>query len=511
MNAQNDKNCNSHGDPTWPDPAPLVEELPPVPPFDIDLLPESLGPWIEDIAERMQCPPDFPAVGAMIALAGVVGRKVAIRPKGMDDWTVVANLWGALIGRPGVLKTPAMQEALRPLRMLEDEARKEHEDQVRRAKERRLIAEERLRLSRKAVRKAIEENRDAEAVAHAVLDREEGGPIRRRYLTNDATEERLGELLRENPNGITIFRDEILGLLRGLDNDRRDGARAFYLEAWNGTGSFSYDRIGRGLVEIPAAIVSILGGIQPGPVRAYLWAATRNAADDGLIQRFQLVVWPDIAREWRNVDRPRNVAAWRAAELVYRQLDGVSAEYLGASKDPDDPTAIPFLRFDPDAQARFDDWRAGLEDLLRGDEHPPAFESHLAKYRSLIPSLALLIHLASGRAASVDLPPLEKAIGWGRYLLDHARRLYACVEAPDLAVARALAGRITKGQLGQLIEKRDIYRRGWAGLTDATAVQKGLDVLCEHDWLRRRVEPTAGAPRTRYAVNPKVGHGPGAT
>ena len=59
----------------------------------------------------------------MVAYASVVGRKVAIRPKRRDDWTVVPNLWGTIIGRPGTLKSPALQEALRPLSLLEKAAK----------------------------------------------------------------------------------------------------------------------------------------------------------------------------------------------------------------------------------------------------------------------------------------------------------------------------------------------------------------------------------------------------
>ena len=95
----------------WPDPFPLPTELPQVKPFPPEILPDSLRPWIEDIAERLQCPPGFPAVGAMVSLAALVGRKVGIRPKRQDDWLVVPNLWGVIVGRPGVLKSPAQQEA----------------------------------------------------------------------------------------------------------------------------------------------------------------------------------------------------------------------------------------------------------------------------------------------------------------------------------------------------------------------------------------------------------------
>jgi hypothetical protein len=115
----------------WPDPLPLPLALPPVKAFDSLLLPDSLRPWIEDVAERVQCPPDFAAVGAMISLAAVVGRKVGIRPKRKDDWIEVPNLWGAIIGRPGVMKSPALREAMRPLRRLEAKAAEAFADEAR--------------------------------------------------------------------------------------------------------------------------------------------------------------------------------------------------------------------------------------------------------------------------------------------------------------------------------------------------------------------------------------------
>jgi hypothetical protein len=92
------------------------------------MIPAPLRGWLGDIADRVSCPIDFPAVGALVALAIVVGRKLAIRPKRHDDWAVVPNLWGALIGRPGVMKTPALTEATKPLRRLEANARRRHEE-----------------------------------------------------------------------------------------------------------------------------------------------------------------------------------------------------------------------------------------------------------------------------------------------------------------------------------------------------------------------------------------------
>ena len=86
------------------DPKPLPEGLPSVETFDRAMLPPRLRPWVMDIAERMQCPPDFTAAAVLVALGSAVGRRCGIRPKRFDDWTVVPNLWGAVVGRSGLLR-----------------------------------------------------------------------------------------------------------------------------------------------------------------------------------------------------------------------------------------------------------------------------------------------------------------------------------------------------------------------------------------------------------------------
>ncbi len=103
----------------WPEPTPLPNALPPVDPFDADLLPVALRAWVMDIALRMQCPADFPAVAALVALSSLIGARAVIQPKARDDWQVVPNLWGAVVGRPGVKKSPALSEALKPLNRLQ--------------------------------------------------------------------------------------------------------------------------------------------------------------------------------------------------------------------------------------------------------------------------------------------------------------------------------------------------------------------------------------------------------
>lgn len=198
----------------WPEPQPLPPERPAVAPFDLDLLPAVFAPWVGDIADRLQCPPDFPAVASIVALAAVVGRQVAIRPKRRDTWTVVSNLWGTVVERPGLMKRPALEEPMRPLLRLEVAARHRHEAALSEFEAAKLVAVEARKEGAKAIRQAIKEGGGAHSVAADVLAEEGEAPVRRRYIANDSSVEKLGELLAANPRGVLLFRDELTGFLR---------------------------------------------------------------------------------------------------------------------------------------------------------------------------------------------------------------------------------------------------------------------------------------------------------
>ncbi|MBC7835119.1 MAG: DUF3987 domain-containing protein [Phycisphaerales bacterium] len=496
----------------WPDPLPLPDDLPPVDPFDPALLPDSLRPWAEDIAERIQCPIDFIAVAAMVALSSLVGRTLGIRPKREDDWTVVPNLWGGVIGRPGVMKTPAITEPLKPVKAMEIEAKKAFDAKSKEREASKRVADVRKKDATTKIKKAISDKSEALRLAmESIADDGEEQITRKRYIVNDSSVEKLGEILNENPRGVLVFRDELVGFLKSLDKEGQEGARSFYLEAWNGNGHYTYDRIGRGTVDIEAAIVSVLGAIQPGPLRHYLRHASQgDAGDDGLVQRFQLLVWPDITRNWRNVDRPPNRAARDKAYLVFEGLDELDPPLVYADPDTQEPDGIHYLRFDDEAQTLFNAWREQLERIVRSAELPTALESHLAKYRSLVPSLALLIHLADGLQGPVGSIALDKAIRWAKYLESHARRVYAHVLQPDVAAAKALVARVRCGDIADGFAPREVYRKGWSGLSSREEVKGAVELLMDLGWLEEERAPTPGRTGTTYRINPKIwpDHGP---
>jgi putative DNA primase/helicase len=397
------------------------------------------------------------------------------------------------------MKSPALAEALRPVRRLAVEATKKHKAAI--ADYEAALAEAAAR--RNAIKRKMEKASDAAMADLREQHKAAGDPAEateKRYIVNDSTVEKLGELLNQNPRGLLHFRDELTGWLATLDRDGHQNDRAFFLEAWNGAGRYTYDRIARGTLHIDACCVSMLGGIQPGPLATYLRAALRGGAgDDGLIQRFQLLVYPEPPKTWRNVDRWPDSDARNRAFAVFERLDTLTPDAAGAKVEDDD---LPFVRFDDAAQELFDGWRSDLMTRLRVDEEHPAIEAYLAKYPSLMPSLALLSHLADTSGGAVSVGAAQRAAAWCDYLEAHARRVYATVTAAKATAARLILAKLRAGKLRSPFAAWEAIRPQWAGLTDREVVDEALTALVDAGWLRHGVTATRGKARTEYTAHP---------
>ncbi len=463
---------NSRADDPWPDPTTLQRELPHVQPFDKNLLPESLRPYCLDAAERMEVPLDFIAIPTVVALSGSVGRRAQIQPKAKDHtWKVTPNLWGGIVALSGRMKSSAIEVGLRPLRAVEREWVKQQTAAL------------------------AEYNKTPNA------ERGDDAPKLKRVLANDATYQVLQELHADNSAGLLVCRDELTGWLAQLDQQGREGERGFYLTGWDGNLPYQVDRVGRGSIPLPACCISVLGGLQPQKLSTYLVGSlSKPQNNDGLTPRFQLIVYPDFSEDYNYVDRLPDSDAGEIVNCIFSEL---------AEGDSGNPT---LLRFSPEAQDAFVSWHVPFERTVRGGKLHDVLTAHLAKYKSLVPSLALIFELAdsvfcSRKLESVSQEQTERAISWTPYLASHTRRIYAPVLQGDLERALKLAEKIKSGQLTSPFTARDVYNNNWELLNSSDLVHQAAAHLVQAGWLREeRVGPTekGGRPTFVYHVNPRI-------
>ena len=481
-------------------PQALPPELLPVEPFPMAALPDAFGPWVRDVAERMHCPPDFVAVPLLVAAASLVARHVGIRPQRRTDWIERGNLWALIVGRPGIMKSPAMSQALAPLDRLERRAAEDFNARGAQQQAEAMAAKLRVEVGVKAARAALKKDSGADVAALLAAEAEGEAPARRRYVVNDLTYEKLGEILSANPDGVLSVRDEMRGLFLSLAREESAPARAFYLQAWSG-GPYTFDRIGRGTVSVDDARLSIIGGIQPGPLCELVQQARRGAADDGMIERF-LIAWPDAPGVWREVDRWPDSEGKRHAWETFERLDNLTRDALRAERENDlhgEPRGLPFLRFGDDAREAFGEWRSEFERTIRAAEGE-GLEGALSKFRHHVPALALALHVIDGGTGPVTLEATLRALALAEYFESHARRLHSSGRRMTVRAARTIVDKARAAALPDPFTARDVYRNQWAGLSDRAAVADALDMLAAHGWLAEATVETGGRPAVVYCL-----------
>jgi len=479
-------------DPLWPEPKDIKNTLPNVPAFDKRFFPSKLSEYVTDIAERMCCPPDFPGIGMMVTMQAALGSRINCKPYDKNPWSVPCGAWGGIIAPPSQMKSAPIAEAIAPLKKLDKKAADDFKKN----------------LTQYEIKKGIFDNEVKDAIKKKVstthlVQPEEPGMTR--YLINDATYEKLIQIASHNPNGVLMFRDELISWVYSLSKDSQKEARGLYLTAWSGNDSYATDRIGRGHVRANNVNISVLGTTQPNVIKSIISNAVHGGMeDDGLIARFQFISYPDPVTKYTKIDRYPNLAAANHYEEIIESFAKLDPRQIEAQMAP---SGEYYLTFDEEAQKIFDAWRQVLENRLRdpnSDEHPVIL-SHLGKYRSLFPKIALVLHLAAGEKGPITKSAALRSLLWMDYLEAHARRMYHTATNRVLQNALALSKKISAGKLKSGFTKSDILIKEWADLKTGEEVANALSILIDMGWIRgMENKSTGGRPTVNYYINPQV-------
>jgi hypothetical protein len=491
----------------WPQPGEIKTDLPLAPAFDAKtLLPAKLAEFVLDEADRMPCSPDYIAAALIVCLGSVIGARCAIKPKRRDDWIVTPNLFGGIVGDPSSKKSPALGTVTRFLDRLEAKEAEKLED-AKKVFGAETAAFEAHQSAVKASMKKAASGKGDDLKMNAAISDLQGlqapeEPKERRFKSNDSTVEKLGDLLVHNPQGMLVYRDELVGLLASWEKEGKEGDKAFYLEGWNGTASFNIDRIGRGSLHIKNLCISVFGGIQPELLERYLAGITNSLDNDGRIQRFQVMVYPNaVAWEWR--DRYPVKGAREAVRDLFDRLAVFDPVQDGATPS-DDFVKLPHFCFDDAAQEVFVEWCTELHTVHIAQEQNLLMQQHFGKFEKLFCAVALILHLAEGSIGPVSVSSALRAAAWCEYLTGHARRIYGLVEAAKVTTARTVSRRLADGKLDDGFTVRDMVRKQWSGVTTAMQAEAVLCILEENGHVQCQDSINLGRPTVRYYINPKI-------
>lgn len=333
-------------------------ECPSLPP---GLLPEAISDFATIQADLMGADPAGLAMAALAACAAAIPDSIEIRPKQHDpSWVESARIWVALVGLPSTMKSPMIAAATRPLKALDA----------------------RLYSTFAAAKASYDElSKDEKKGVSA--------PAHTRLRLEDTTIEAAQEVLKDSPDGVLLLQDELSGWFGSMEKYSGGGRasakdRAFWLQAFNG-GSYTVNRVGRGSSVIPNLSISLLGGIQPEPIRAI----AKDMHDDGLLQR----LFPIVLRSGTlGKDEPMPDVVGSYAALIER-LTHLRTPMRGGMQE------VP-VRFSPAAQAIWQEVTERNHKLATGWESVNLkLAAHCGKFNGMFARLCLLWHCIESQSA----------------------------------------------------------------------------------------------------------------
>ncbi len=300
------------------------------------------------------------------------------------------------------------------------------------------------------------------------------------------------------------YNDEYAGLLSGFSKKGRETERTTLLEAFNGNLSIRVDRLSRDDDYVEKAAVSMLGSIQPGVLNKYIFKSQRSGdGDDGFIERHQCMVYPELSEEFEYIDIKIPIEKSARIRNVVDKLVGL----------PDIIKDSLVLKFSDESQKLFIEWYESLFKKVRKKrEITTKHLSHLGKYNSFMPSLALIFHICDCIDRNIDIldstiskESTKLAIRWCEILEEHAIKIYGESDCKELVSAHTFLEKILNGELRQGYPVRQIYRRGMANLSTHSDVKNALKILEQHNIAREeKIYGTRGAPSYILDINPEV-------
>jgi hypothetical protein len=366
--------------------------------FPIDIFPSDIQRYMLECHRTLNSSIDYMGCSMMWLLSIIIGNSIKIQVK--RGWIESGILWMAIVGRPGVGKTPNINNIIFPLQKANNNEIKTYI--------------KRLDAYREYMDKDKKEREGEEQLRK---------PIKTQFIASDITLEALVELHEENKNAVGVFKDELAGWLKDMNKYRAGSDLEFWLSSWSNKGVALNRKTSKSsFVESP--VIPILGGIQPGILNQFY---TEENKDNGFIDRI-LTCYPDLdVEEYNDNEMDEGLLQWYEDFIIdmYQRVKRHIVVY-----DNDNEITSIIATFSSQAQ---EEWKRIFNEITVMQNSPMENEymkSMLPKQKSYIPRFALLINTLDTMTGQHDYDinyitreSLLKAERLSRYFINMAKKV----------------------------------------------------------------------------------------
>lgn len=389
--------------------APIPLGAPAAHAFPVSVLPDGIRDFVQAMADSFEVPVDLPGMLALGAIsAAVQGKwKVSVRP----GWNESLNLYIAVAMEPGEQKSSCFRSIFGPLHAYAHtlvEAWKRAVAPLESAASQRKRSEPKVEL-----------------------------PPKPRMFVDDATPETVARLMTAHGERLVIASDEgtLFSMICGMYSKTPNNG--VFLKAHDG-GGYTVDRSdGEKHVALSNPLLTMALAIQPEMLR--LLATKPELRGQGMVARFLYSI-PKSNIGRKTFDGPP--IDWHLRDAY----DRIFALLLQSA--PSDWTAptplrpmerrgkVGTIRFSPDAWEQLKNVCVGIDRQMLPGAKLHAIQDWASKFRGAIARIAGLFHVVRCVTSEVDpttelvsFEDLQRAMVIGHYLLTHAHRAFATMEA----------------------------------------------------------------------------------
>ena len=329
--------------------------------FPIDVFDEEIQQYIVQSSQTLGLSIDYMGCAFLWSLSVCIGNSFNVEIK--PGWRETATLWLAVVGKPGIGKTPSLNQIIYPLQKLN--IRKQKEFQKEYAK---FFEFEKL---------DKEQKKFAEDVKR---------PKSEQFIVGDITLEALIDLHETNPNCIGVFKDELAGWFKDMNKYRAGSDLEFWLSSWNGQ-SISLNRKTAKSAFVDKPFIPVIGGIQPDVFEQF---ATGVNKENGFIDRI-LISYPELHVDKYNTNIMHHDVLRSYETFLIHLKESLQINFF---KVDDKGEIMPQIaRFSNEAN---DEWiriHDKISDLQNSDDENEYMKSMLPKQKSYIPRFAMILNI----------------------------------------------------------------------------------------------------------------------
>lgn len=260
--------------------------------FPLDAFPKPLQEIISTFNNCYQLPIDFFGASLLTAASTLIGNSYKVEYK--YKWEYSAILYTAIVGQPGTGKTPAIKTMLGPLFRIEEEFMKAFKEDL--------------------------ETWNQECFEMKNTNTKEPEPPRpapKEMIINDSTMEAINQVLKNNPRGLLLFKDELAAWIGDMNKYRSAGSDG---EAWLSNWSsqiIKINRQGKDPLFIKRPFINVIGGIQPGVLKKIVGD---GKAESGFLARI-LFAFPDLMKKPYDSDLVPDASVYKKYNEIFDRIN----------------------------------------------------------------------------------------------------------------------------------------------------------------------------------------------